>query len=97
MLPSRCSSPCLGGARSHTSSIFWDRGSNESKRKSKKCSEMQDPAFARTFQPHVVPIYVCKNRYAPVPFARLHVWGVQGATRRAFSGNVSLTCRNASQ
>jgi hypothetical protein len=41
---------------------------------------MEDLALGRTFQPLVVPIYMYKNRYAPVPFARLHVWGVQGAT-----------------
>jgi hypothetical protein len=67
MLPSRCSSPCLGGARSHTSSILCECGSNESKRKSMKWSQMEALALGRTFQPLVVAIYMYKDRLAPVP------------------------------
>ena len=67
MLPSRFSSPCLGGASSPICSIFWECGSNELKHKSMKWCKMEDLALGRTFQPLVVPIYMCKNRFSPVP------------------------------
>jgi hypothetical protein len=67
MLPFACLSPFLGGARSHTSSICWVRGSNKSKRKSRNWSQMEDLALGRTFQPLLVSMYMCKNRLAPVP------------------------------
>ena len=70
---------------------------NESKPNSLKWSEMQVLELGRTFQPVVVLIYVYKNMYPPVPFARLHVWVVQAPTLRSFSGYVALTSRNASQ
>jgi hypothetical protein len=51
---------------SHTSSIFWERGSNKSKRKSMKWSEMEDLDLGRTFHSLVVPIYMYKDMLAPV-------------------------------
>jgi hypothetical protein len=66
MLPSRRSSPCLRGARSHTSSIFWVRGSNHSKRKSMKWREMEDLALGRTLEPLAVLMYMYKNMHASV-------------------------------
>jgi hypothetical protein len=58
---------------------------------------MEDLALGRTFQPLVLLICGYMNRLAPVPSLVSVFGGVQGATLRAFSGNVGLTSRNASQ
>ena len=68
MLPSRCSSPCLGGATIDILSFFWERGSNESKRKTMNWSEMEELALERTFHSLVVLTYMYKNRLALIQF-----------------------------